>query len=385
MSKKAQLHWSGEDIQGLLNDLIVQACSQQFENKSDILATANSEDGLGHWGLDSLSTWQVVSHVADFFQVQEGACTDAFLKLPNRRTLTDIALQGLNQNSAKLRFFTSGSQSKPKAVMHSLDSLLAEAAVWQKHLSIPDTVLVAIPQHHIYGFIWSVLMPKLWGATVIDIRSRLLNQLPDIGTALLVAVPAQVPVFNTVEMTQRDKMSIVLSAAPYEFEGLKHLKNMGFDQVWHIYGSTETGGMGFRNQQTPLYQLRDDLVYRSQQLWAGETQLPLQDKLVFNDDRQFSVGGRLDGQIQINGYNVDTQCLLDGLKKMELVVDAAVRVTTDETTHQKRIKAFIVAKLKDHERVIGAILRQYGQYLFAQNVTVGNALPRNGMGKLADW
>ncbi|MBE1300997.1 MAG: AMP-binding protein [Alteromonadaceae bacterium] len=382
MSEK--IKWQRSDIEVLLLDLVSQACKNNVENTALIKQHAQQTDARNCWLLDSLSSYQAVAYVSDFFQVEDESVLDEFLNAPNLESLANVALVGLQQTSAKIKFYTSGSQSKPKAVIHELSALQEEAAAWQRLYQKPDTVYVAVPQHHIYGFIWGCLMPKLWQTESVDIRSSLLHKLNSKNSSILVTIPSFLSTMGLMKPEQLDKLNVVISTAPCDFRDIRGLYALGCNNVTQIYGATETGGVGYRNQNSPFYQLRTDLCLQHEQVFKHASKLPLQDDLRFIDTERFEVIKRKDGKIQVNGYNVDVSHLLEELKRVEGVKDAVIRIEGVKTHAQ--LNAFVVTDGHvSNSSLLRSITKECGEFIFPQNVMFGDRIPRNEMGKVSSW
>jgi 4-coumarate--CoA ligase (photoactive yellow protein activation family) len=114
-------------------------------------------------GVDSLELINLATALAEALHLHESGIEDYLLA---RRTLgdwVDIAAAGLERFDARITFRTSGSTGAPKPCVHGLDTLRQETA----HLAtlFPGTqrILCAVPAHHIYRFLFGVLLPQALG------------------------------------------------------------------------------------------------------------------------------------------------------------------------------------------------------------------------------
>jgi 4-coumarate--CoA ligase len=117
--------------------------------------------------------------------------------------------------------------------------------------------------------------------------------------------------------------------------------------------------------------------------------ITLQDHVQWQGDqaRHFTPGARLDGAVQVGGVNVHLGLVQSRMADLPGVREITLRVTTVQG--QPRLKAFVVpmpdapTDLRDH------LLAWARQHLAPParpvHITLGEALPRNGMGKLCDW
>ena len=377
------LAWCKQDIEGVVLDLITEACAQQFEDKYEAVKYALDTDSKGRWSLDSNATWQAVSYVSDFFQVQEETITESFLRHPNVSSLCEVALFGLHQTEPQIKFYTSGSQSKPKPVVHGLENLLREAKVWGELFPEARQIYSLVPRQHIYGFIWTVLLPKLLSVPLRDLRKKMLHQHLNTEPGVLVTVPALLPLMSTLSEAQKHATSVVLSTSPYPFEKLQQLQRQGYLNTWQIYGSTETGGVGCRNQHQEYYQLRSNLVCRHLNIYDGQRMLPIQDELSFVDDTYFEILGRVDKKIQLNGYNVDISHLTRTISNLPEVEEVSVKLTGE--SESLRLKVFVATPLDESMKLREQILAQLSTYISARDLSFGKSVPRNELGKVASW
>ena len=93
-----------------------------------------------------------------------------------RQTLgewTHIAQTSLSRFSARLTFRTSGSTGVAKSCSHQLDALWQEVREIAPLLKGTRRIFSAVPRHHIYGFLFTMLLPAALGldaGDVIDAR-----------------------------------------------------------------------------------------------------------------------------------------------------------------------------------------------------------------------
>jgi acyl-coenzyme A synthetase/AMP-(fatty) acid ligase len=195
-------------------------------------------------------------------------------------------------------------------------------------------------------------------------------------------VPHATSLLSLIEEDYIQGANIVLSTAPCEHELLQKLAKRGFANVYHIYGSTETGGVGVRHQDHAYFQLRTDLKRRNDHVYSNDTLLPLQDNLRFIDEDTFSVIGRLDNAIQINGYNVNTAELEQQIKQLVEVKDIGVRyVKGNESDY---LELHIQVHNKQYIDVVNQkVIQEHSKIIRRQDLLVTDNSIRNAMGKLA--
>jgi len=154
-------------------------------------------------------------------------------------------------------FATSGSTGDAKIIIKSEKEILAELDVlisFVKKFKI-HSVLNSIPLCHIYGFLWSYALPMELDVNVIDTSSlsQLRKELLHSSANLLVSVPSILQSLYSVssEIKPKNLEVIVSSGSRIQTELAFSLEQNWNTRLIEIYGSTETGGMGFR---TPSFQ-----------------------------------------------------------------------------------------------------------------------------------
>jgi long-chain acyl-CoA synthetase len=351
-------------------------------------------------GVDSLELLHVAGVLADVLQVRRAGVEDYLLV---RRTLgdwTDLAAMALKTWDEEITFRTSGSTGTPKPCTHAIAALEQEAQAIAALFSGRRRVLLAVPTHHIYGFLCGQLLPRHLHSpapVLICIRDRLPSQLahfaqpgdlvighPQFWQAALASGHAFVPDVVGVSSTAPCPQAVAALA-----------EATGMAALFELYGSSETAGIGWRASWRDPFTLfahleRDsatgDVVRGSA---ASHTALPLQDVLDWCGGRQFRVAARRDGAVQVGGINVFPERVRALLLSYPGIKDAAVRLMReDEGT---RLKAFIVpaATPDDPRDFLGKLRHWADQALGAAErpkaFTLGTELPRGPMGKPADW
>src|SRR5438067_8507290 len=113
--------------------------------------------------LDSLELLHVAGALSGALQMHHSGVEDSLLM---RRTLGDwvgIAAVALAHFDAALTFGSSGSTGQPKRCSHALATLEQEAQVLGMLFPERRRLLAAVPSHHIYGFLFTQLLPRHLG------------------------------------------------------------------------------------------------------------------------------------------------------------------------------------------------------------------------------
>jgi 4-coumarate--CoA ligase (photoactive yellow protein activation family) len=348
-------------------------------------------------GADSLDLMGAATGLADLLGFARAGMQGALLAQTRLSDWIAAAHASLSLDDSALTFRTSGSSGAPKRCSHRLASLWREVGELAQLVPGRRRVFAAVPAHHVYGFLFTVLLPQASGAPlpVIDLRAAspaaLAGQLQP--GDLVVAHPdfwgqaaALAPVFP------RDVVG-VSSGAPCPDATALALAAGGL-RLLQVYGSSETAGVGWRDRAGEPYRLLpywrrgagENTIERTQ--GAVVEGFPLQDRLDWADERRFMPNGRIDEAVQVGGTNVYPAWVAEVLGMHPGVLACVVRpMRADEGV---RLKAFVVAA----DGWAPAILRADLAGWMAERLvpaerpaaySFGPALPRQPNGKPADW
>jgi len=340
---------------------------------------------------------QVAEQVAGYFCLP----VESSANLPGLSSLGQWAgypLEQIGPRPERIAFSTSGSTGEPKAVVRDFNFLEQDAVHLAALFPGVKRFLALAPPHHIYGFIHAILVPKLLNVPCEDRRfinpSVLINELRS-GDAVLGFPHAWRLCVEAGKMLPPG-VTGVTSTGPCPPEIIRSLKSLGLKTMLEIYGSSENGAIGYRTDlNDPLTLLPtwkrvgEDQLAREQEQGGSSGPLSIQDLLDWVDSRRFFVKKRLDHAVQVAGINVYPSRVRDVLLDHETVADCAVRLMRPEEGH--RLKAFVVLQ-PDREADPGIrdalrahLARHLSHLEQPASITFGPALPKNEMGKAADW
>jgi 4-coumarate--CoA ligase len=338
----------------------------------------------------------IAAAIARFFCLADDDAIAGALRQPDWLAALQATLPAAEGD---LAFLTSGSSGEPKPVRQSW-TRLDEEAVFQLELQGHAPRIVSlVPAHHIYGFMFTVLLPYRWAAPVLALRDRRPN-------AVLAALQPGDLVIGFPEAWKALAQAALLgghaipagirgitSTAPCPAETARAVREAGFARLVELYGSSETMGIGWRDDPDqpyslfPYWRLEADAVLHHRQR-AFSVALPDHVETTA-DGQRFTVRGRRDGAIQIGGINVHPARVAALLREHPGIKDAAVRPYQAGPT--LRLKAFIVPA--DAAADTAALRREIEAWLRSRlpaierprSLTFGPALPQGAMGKAADW
>jgi len=350
-------------------------------------------------GVDSLELFTIASSLAEALHLSESGIEDYLLA---RQTLADwaeIAQTSLRQYSQRITFRTSGSTGKPKSCTHALETLEQEITELVPHFADCTRIVSAVPSHHIYGFLFTVLLPRRLNIAempVLNVRRSSPASLRVLHAGdLVVGHPEFWRNVARVAIRIPSGVSGVTSTGPLPDGISGELTKLGLTRLLQVYGSSESAGIGWRDNERRGYRLFSywqrlgaDSIIRS--LPDGQRgRSTVQDHLEWLSNDEFLPLARIDLAVQVGGINVYPAHVRDVLLKHPQVADVAVRLMSADEGN--RLKAFIVAKGDDVEllqlrvEIDAWAVRHLSTAEIPRALSFGNALPRDDQGKLVDW
>jgi len=295
--------------------------------------------------------------------------------------------------------FTSGSTGVPKRYPKRWGGFVHEARIAGQCLGLdtahPGQILATVPAQHMYGFVYSVIMPAQWGYAISaerpfypeDIR-RSLAALP--GPAVLVTTPVHIRacVLDGESLPALD--FILSSTAPLDAALAARAEALYSTRVHEFYGSTETGAIASRRQkQTDTWQTfegirvaHDEAGMRVEAPYLTEPMI-LGDQVEVRSDREFLLLGRNTELVKIAGKRIALGDLNRLLLSVEGVLDATFFMPGNEDgIHEPRLTAFVVAPGRTREYILEALRIHIDPVFLPRPLRLVATLPRNATGKL---
>ena len=277
-------------------------------------------------------------------------------------------VRGIDAPSAELVIYTSGSTGAAQPIRKKIFQLANEVANLEEQFGslLGESSIVSTVSHqHIYGLLFNVLWPLAAGR---PIQATPLSWFENFPQALidrpivLVSSPAhlgRLPDHPAWEKTSARPRAVFSSGGPLSFETAQQCHRLLGQTPIEVYGSSETGGIAWRQQEcgenqawTALPGVRWRLAAHdaeSDVLEVSSAHLPSSDWFRTADRARsdgrggFRLAGRVDQIVKVEGKRVSLSAIERWLGKSPLV-HASRAVTIDGA--RQRIAAFVVLSAK---------------------------------------
>jgi 4-coumarate--CoA ligase (photoactive yellow protein activation family) len=299
--------------------------------------------------------------------------------------------------------YTSGSTGTPLACHKTAGQLLTEAQVLIRTFGVSarDHVVATVPPHHIYGLLFSVLVPLMAGASFsretpfyADVVHRIVKR---DGATALVSVPAHLRALSIMEPVGVESLARFFSSgAPLPAETRAMLAGRFGWTVTEILGSSETGGIGWREDAEADFtafdvveiESTDDgrMAIRSPYVPVdGPSLFVTNDRIELRGPGRFRHLGRVDGVVKIGSTRVSVAELEARLLALPEVRDAAVlampgRVGRGQETWA--VLALEAGQTLSAEQVRTALRAWFDPVVIPRRYRFVDGLPREATGKL---
>lgn len=164
----------------------------------------------------------------------------------------------LDNRKKQIEFFTSGSTGKRKVIKKALVQLESEITVlesmWGNKLK-SGTIFSTVSHQHIYGLLFRILWPlssgrPIWDEAVFN-PEALLRCLEGHNNPVVISSPSyleRLPEFVDLSQLKRKPCTFFSSGGPLGVRTAERLKKTLGEAPLEVFGSTETGGIGWRRQ-----------------------------------------------------------------------------------------------------------------------------------------
>lgn len=246
----------------------------------------------------------------------------------------------LNIEKPLLGIFTSGSSGEPEIIDKSIrqleDELIHLNQLWP--VSTHNEWCVAtVSHHHIYGLLFKLLLPLCSGRVIVAKSSEFIEEALSYSERaaqlMLITSPTHLSRLPDSLFVKKGFSRIFSSGAPLSDTVAKQAEERLATVITEIYGSTETGGIAWREQNNCQYwQLLPNiymkiespqqcLMIRSKHLQKPKQWYTTSDRISLHDTNRFSLQGRVDAIVKIEGKRISINEMKQYLLAHEAVDD----------------------------------------------------------------
>ncbi len=268
---------------------------------------------------------------------------------------------------SSISFFTSGSTGKAKRIDKKLSQLITEIDVLEQQFSAQvkgSSFISTVSHQHIYGLLFKLLWPMLKGHSLICQAYEYPEHISaaiekyKLLSSTLVASPAhlqRVCQDNVLKNVKENITTIFSSGGPLKAEYSISLQQELNCKLIEVFGSTETGGIAWRQRQSSqdeAWTAFDDIKIKlssTDQRLCLKSPYIIEQGFYLTDDRvkllennQFTLLGRVDRVVKIEEKRVSLDEVQNKLIEHNLIRDAHILVIS-----KKRRQLACVAVLSE--------------------------------------
>jgi acyl-coenzyme A synthetase/AMP-(fatty) acid ligase len=312
-------------------------------------------------------------------------------------------VQAMQPDAVWIYLFTGGSTGTPRIWSKSPRNLLMESANLSEFFGIHhrDVILASVPANHIYGLLYSVLLPLVSGACVSArtpvYPNEIIQTAVDTGATVLVSIPAHYRAMQPAPLADgRIHTAFSSAGALPEQDDLEFHRCTGI-AITEIYGSTETGGIAYRRRGAGVSDLKpftyvdvriegERLRVRSDFLSAELQRDPedyflTADRVALVHPSGFEILGRTDGIIKVGGKRVDLTEVRQAITAISGVEEAYVFSIPVKSGRENEIIA-VLAGRTSIDRLMRKLKNVLPSYSLPRRVKVVDQLPVSATGKI---
>lgn len=380
-----------EDIFRMVRDIFIdelttsrRATFSAADGASWSPETSVRESGIG---LDSLERFTIAARLNETFHLHRSGVEDNLLRATTLGDTVEVIRAGLGYSGEYISFYSGGTTGAPRIEAHAVTDLMSEVEELCELFPNRDRAIVTVPVHHIYGFLFGVLMPWKMGIPAIDAQYALLSgdRQPRSGDVVVSMPFLWKRLLPSIGRWGAGVMG-ASSTAPLNEDIATEACRAGLHRLVEVYGSSETAGVGWRDRcdASSYFTLFRRWERAGEGMIRSESRtVDLPDWVTWRDDRRFLPSGRRDSVVQVGGANINLDELRDTiLTLVPEATDCAVRLGAEE-----RIRAFLVmpARSLDERQISARLAGHLSAAALPRSITIGPHLPRATTGKVIDW
>jgi len=319
------------------------------------------------------------------------------------QTGPDLHLFPASPGEELLRLYTGGSTGAPRIWPKTGNNIFAEAFFLAHHFSVSnqDAIVATISPNHIYGLLYSVVLPLVSGAAILPqtpaFPDEIVRTVQEHKATILVSVPVHYRALRGRGTLGASLRLAFSSAGMLDIEDNTEFCRHNEAGIVEIYGSTETGGIALRKQcrgeagftpyPTVEWTLVDQQLHiRSPYLSPG---LPRDAAGFFvTGDRVdpcapagFQLRGRADSITKVAGKRVDLEEIRVVIREQPGVSDCVVLALTDAGGREHRVVALVEGQFVDIKALRAVLASRFEPYALPRAIKIIDHLPVKANGK----
>lgn len=278
--------------------------------------------------------------------------------------VSDLNIDDSFLTQAQVYFYTSGSTGQPKKIPRTLRQLFNEVQGLHQSFDLPEVAIAiaTVSHQHIYGLLFKLLWPLASGRCfyqpqvafpedVVNAQKKLKNlNIPN----YVISSPAVLKRWTT-DVLLEDSVVVYSSGGKLD-SGVRNFLN---GSITEILGSSETGGIGHRQEDDALWTpfSNVDIQITAQEELAVRSNHAFQDDWILTGDRaqavhpddlksDFKLMGRLDRIVKLE----EKRLSLDAIEHKILQLDEVEHCHVLVLEHQQRQILACVAVLNDNAK-----------------------------------
>ena len=344
---------------------------------------------------DSLDLLRLTAAVNEMFHLHEARQERDLLAAGTFGDWLDGIQNAWASGVTQITFRTSGSTGKPKSCVHDFSHLKTETTYLAELFASRTRVIALTPAHHIYGFLFTAMLPDRLGHVLDDVHAKPHSAYVPQSGDLVVAFPERWQWLARTVSDWPNGVAGVVSTAPCPSDLTKDLMENGLQSFTEVYGSSETAGVGTRQWPQTGYRLMPHWQIGSSNdpegtllIHSSGLEVRVKDHLELLADGSFTLAGRIDAAVQVGGVNVYPERIAASMQEQPGVRDVIVRLSTPE--RGGRLKAFVVPQEGIDQAELRSRLTEWSMGVLnsperLQSITFGESLPKDDKGKNRDW
>ncbi|HIQ37119.1 MAG TPA: acyl-CoA synthetase [Desulfocapsa sulfexigens] len=327
--------------------------------------------------------------------IQRISCVASFKGAP-------LPIKHVAAETELLQIFTGGSTGAPKIWSKTVGNIFGEALYMASRYQISDKDIIVstVSPYHIYGLLFSVVIPLVSRATVFagtplfpaEIAECVARQ----SATLLVSIPAHYRVLKgrTVGPSLRMAFSSAGMLPAGDSLDFSTCNKVG---VVEVYGSTETGGLATRDRtaghenfsplEPVIYKIQEERLYVKSPFLSPDISVNSDgfflsgDRVHKEGENSFSLHGRADAVTKVGGVRVDLEEVRDLLQSQAAVKECVVVPLVDKTGRGNRIEALIRGEEADPDQLKKVLAGLLEPAALPRRIKVVSVIPLTSSGK----